>query len=116
MAVHVMCVLPGPAASHAKRAGAGLVAAGLCRDGTGHCHIAGEQKVCTAPSVCSVLPGRRSVCPGAPAGRLVVAMSEPSAKRPKGPDAPDNLDDSEATQYDRQIRLWGLDAQKRSVA
>ncbi len=37
-------------------------------------------------------------------------MSEADAKRSR---ADGDLDETEATQYDRQIRLWGLEAQKR---
>ena len=48
---------------------------------------------------------------------LLKNMSEPPAKRPRTTEntAGGALSAQEATQYDRQIRLWGLDSQRRYV-
>jgi len=40
-------------------------------------------------------------------------MTEPSAKRSRIADSSGALSAQEATQYDRQIRLWGLESQRR---
>ena len=66
------------------------------------------------------LPGARPAAVGGVWGRLAVAGSGTRAQAARAgamvekEEAGGGISEEEAAQYDRQIRLWGLEAQKRS--
>lgn len=65
-------------------------------------------------------PGARPVAVGGAWGRWVVAVGRTRVQAARAgamvekEEAGGGISEEEAAQYDRQIRLWGLEAQKRS--